>query len=269
MSELPTEHGRIGKKNLLLEYAVKPKRNMDISSIVTSYDKPKVTAVHVREVMNSTVLPKEIIVVNDGGDDSLLEMLKALPKKCPIIYAKIREDIPWNYNGACNLGVWLSSGEILAFEDTDNIPHKDCYQDSLQVLGEYPEVGRVIGRIRHDISSDQLEKPQEEWEVTGSRGPNQGSYLIRREIYLSLKGQDERFCGRYGWMYYDWRRRLLGKAKTKFSEGGIYYYVTDAQCGLSHKNSPQNYGYLRQNTKMEHLHNEHGILNFTYEIERL
>ena len=241
---------------------------MDISTIITAYDKPIVTAAHVREVMSSTVLPKEIVVVNDGGDDSLLPMLKKLKRNCPIVYAKVLEDIPWNYNGACNLAVWLSTGDVLAIEDTDNIPQKDCYQEGLDVLETYPDVGRVIGRIRHEISAEQLSEPQDKWYVTGSRGANQGSYFMRRELYLILKGQDERFCGRYGWMYYDWKRRLLGKAKTKFATGGIYYYVTDAQCGLKHHNHPQNYGFLRQNTRMEHLHNNHGILNFTFSLER-
>lgn len=242
---------------------------MNISTIITAYDKHDITTIHVREVMNSSVLPKEIIVVNDGGDDSLLEKLKKLDKKCPITYAKIHEDIPWNYNGACNLGVWLSTGDILAFEDTDNIPQRTCYEEGLAVLEKYPEIGRVIGRGRCDFSIEDLEKPQEEWKVLSSRGANQGSYLLRRELYLILKGQDERFCGRYGWMYYDWKRRLLGKAQTQFASGGLYYYVLEGQCGLPHKNDPQNYAYLRKNTRMEHLHNEYGILHFKFSVTHL
>jgi len=242
---------------------------MDISTIITSYDKHEITTAHVRECMESSVAPKEIIVINDGGDDSLLEMLKGLDKKCPIIYAKIHEDIEWNYNGACNLGVWLSTGDILAFEDTDNIPHKDCYKEGLELLESHPNVGRVIGRIRHEFSVKEIDKPQDEWTITGSRGSNQGSYLLRREHYLMLKGQDENFCGRYGWMYYDWKRRLLGKAKTLFASAGIYYYVLEGQCGLTHKNHPQNYGFLRRNTRMTHPHNENGILNFTFTITRI
>jgi len=240
-----------------------------LSVVITSYDKPLITSVHVRECMNSTVMPDEIIVVNDGGDDEVKGLLQKLEKKTKLIYAKIHEDIPWNYNGACNLGVWLSKGDVLGFEDTDNIPHKNFYKSALEVLGKNPNVGRVIGKIRNDVSVKDIEKPIEEWEVIGSRGPNQGSYIMDREVYLKLKGQDERFCGRYGWMYYDWRRRMLGKAKIDFAEAGTFYYVVEGQCGLAHRNTSENYSYLKLNTREPHYHSEHGILNFRYSYETL
>lgn len=241
---------------------------MQLSCILTSYNNEDIIIPHIREVMRSSVLPDEIIVVNDGGRD-FIDQLKALDKKCPLIYAKINEDITWNYNGACNLGVWLSRGDVLAFEDADNIPHMDCYRVGLDVLANYPSVGRVVGKIRHCINKEDLVKPQEEWKIINTIGANQGSYLIRRDVYTLLKGQDERFCGRYGWMYYDWRRRLLGKAQTQFGSGGSYYYVDKAQCELSHKSDSANYSFLNSNSKMATNHSNYGILNFTYTVERL
>lgn len=239
-----------------------------LSIIITAYDKHKITTAHVRECMNSTVMPDEIIVVNDGGDDSLKEELLKLEKKTKIIYAKVLEDIPWNYNGACNLGVWLSSGDILGFEDTDNIPHKDFYKGALELLKE-ERIGRVIGQHRQDISIVDIDKPVEEWKAIGGRGANQGSYLMKRSAYLKLKGQDERFCGRYGWMYYDWKRRLLGKAKIDFAQFGNFYYIVEGQCGLPHRNHPLNYSFLRASTIEKHPHSEHGILNFKFNYEQL
>lgn len=241
---------------------------MRLSTILTAYNNEEIILPHIREVMRSSVLPDEIIVVNDGGKD-FLEELKKIDRKCPITYAKINEDIVWNYNGACNLGVWLSRGDFLAFEDADNIPHIDCYKSALDNFEIFPAVGRIIGKIRWCIEKTDLDKPQEEWKVVNSIGANQGSYVIRRELYLDLKGQDERFCGRYGWCYYSWRRQLLCKAKTKFAQGGIYYYVQEAQCAGSHKPDPANYKFLLENTKMTTMQPSGGILNFTYTIERL
>lgn len=242
-----------------------------LSIIITALDKPKITATHVRECMNSTVIPDEIIVVNDCGDDSLRDELLKLEKKTKIIYAKVLDDIPWNYNGACNLGAWLSTGDIIGFEDTDNIPQKDFYKGALEILASKPNIGRVIGKHRYDVTSEGLDKPVDEWEVIGGRGPNQGSYLMRRDIYLKLKGQNEEMCGRYGWMYYEWKRRLLNpdKGGTEFSSFGHFYYVTDGQCGLGHKNERENYGLLNKSTREPHPHSELGILNFKYEYEEL
>ena len=240
-----------------------------LSVIITSYDKPVITAAHVRECMNASVVPDEIIVVNDGGDDSIKELLKKLDKKTKIIYAKIRDDIPWNYHGACNLGVWLSRGDYLGFEDTDNIPTVDYYKNALEVIKSREDIGRVYSYQRWEINASDLEKPVDEWTVIGKRGPNQGSYIIERDVYLKLKGQDEKFCGRYGWMYYDWKRRLLGKAKINFAQAGYFWYVVDGQCNLEHKNHPTNAAYLRMNTRHPHLHDKTGILNFEFEYEYL
>lgn len=240
-----------------------------LSLILPNYQHFDITVAHVREAMNVSVIPDEIIVVNDGGDPSLKDMLKTLEKKTKIIYARIEQDITWNYNGACNLGVWLSQGDMLAFEDNDNIPSKDFYKEALDVMNLHPEVGRVIARKRMDFSIKDIEKPLEEWNILGKRGPNQGTYMMRRDVYLFLKGQDERFCGRYGWMYYDWRRRLLNQAKTQFAMTGYYYYVVEGQSNLSHHNDPQNAGIMRKNMRENVVQSPIGILNFTYKYEIL
>ncbi len=238
-----------------------------LSVIITSYDKHEITKAHVRECMNSTIVPDEIIVVNDGGDPCLKDMLKTLDKKCKIIYARVKEDIPWNYNGACNLGVWLSRGDIIGFEDNDNIPTPTFYEEALKILKDDPEVGRVLGKIRYHVSVNDLEKPATEWTITGSRGPNQGTYLMRRDIYLTLKGQDEKFCGRYGWMYYEWRRKLL--CLTKFSNNGAFYYVVEGQSNLPHKTDRLNFALYKDNARNQRLQSTIGILNFFYEYEIL
>ncbi len=240
---------------------------MKLSTIITAYDKHDITVAHVRECQNSAILPYEILVINDGGTPDLLEKLKKLDKKTRIVYARITEDIPWDYPGACNLGVWLSRGEYLAFEDNDNIPHKDFYQQAIDILEKNPDIGVVFGRIRHDVSVKDLEKPVEEWKIIGSRGPNRGSYIIRRDIYIALKGQNEEFSGQYGWMYYSWKRKLL--ALTKLSQIGIFYYVVEGQSNLTHKTSPRNYGIYHKECRSGKLQSPIGILNFNYTNETL
>jgi hypothetical protein len=220
--------------------------------------------------MNSEVLPDEVIVVNDGGDPILKEMLADIPKRTKLIYARINEDIPWNYNGACNLGVWLSTGDLLAFEDNDNIPKPDYYKKAIDYFRNN-DVDRAVSKVRHLISEeDILTKPSKEWEIINTIGPNQGTAIIRRNKYLKLKGHDESFCGRYGWMYYDWRRRMLSLG-VKFGTvpDSSYWYCDKVQTGLSHHPDPQNYGILRRNTKLLIKQSSKGILNFTYEYEEL
>lgn len=239
-----------------------------LSLIISAFDHHDITKIHVREAMNSLVVPDEIIVVNDGGTPDLKEKLQQLEKKTKLIYANILPPkIEWNYNGAVNLGVWLSRGDILAIEDNDNIPTKEFYKQALEALSTYPTVGRIIAYQRFDISSEDIQKPSSEWKMTGKRGPNQGTYLLRREIYTALKGQDEQFCGRYGYMYHDWKRRML--LVTNFGQAGYFWYVTDGQSEISHRQTSTNLKLYRQNAHLSRHQSPIGILNFNYTVEEL
>jgi glycosyltransferase involved in cell wall biosynthesis len=245
-------------------------RRMKLSTILPNYQHFNVTKAHVREVMNSAVLPDEIVVVNDCGDPALKEILKTLEKKTKIIYAYILPPkIEWNYNGSVNLGVWLSKGDYLAIEDNDNIPMPDLYGKMIESLNARATTGRCYSFKRLDIEAKDLEKPASEWKVISSRGPNQGSYMIKRELYTKLKGQDEKMCGQYGWMYYDWKNRMLKKAKTEFGQAGNYWYVVDGQTELSRRVSSKNYQVYRQNARSPDLHSDYGILNFKFTVEEL
>lgn len=239
-----------------------------VSVIVPTYDNHDTTLIHVREAMNSSRVPDEIIVVNDGGDVSLLERLKELKRNTKVIYAYVcLPKIPWNYNGACNLGVWLSIGEYIVFEDNDNIPSKYFYEEALKVLNENPPIGRVLAK--HRVWIEDIHVPFEQWKTIKNIGMNQGTYMMRRDVYTRLKGQDERFCGRYGWMYYDWKRRLLNKGKIQFSTASFYYYTDKSQSNLPRGMDKENFRYYRYNLRDESITHPNGILNFGYTVDYL
>ena len=174
---------------------------MKLSIIVPAYNRHKLTTRHVEECLKGTVLPDEIIVVNDGGDPSLKDMLPKSTKDTKIIYAQIEEDILWNYNGAVNLACWLSTGDILAIEDTDHIPDRNTYEIGLKALEDNPEVDR-IGFGRKIVQVDAMDKPMEEWECTGTMGCNQMVAFLRRDVYLKLLIYVSSFHGQYHKLYH-------------------------------------------------------------------
>ncbi len=259
-----------------------------ISVVITAYNNHPLTVVHVRECQNSTLLPDEIIVVNDHGTPDLKEMIEKLEMKTKVIYAYIVEDIPWNYTGARNLGVWLSSGDYIVSEDNDNIPSRKLYEDMYKFLKENPDHDSVLAGFRPKISlEDALTKPMEEWQSQGRRAPHDDSFMIRRDAYLRMKGYDEQFAGAYAWACTDWRRRR-GRANSKFSRIKTHYFTVPRgetkvcmckksteersrasycpDCKLLFKRrSYKNYGLARKKT---HVQPPKGILNFTYNFIR-
>ena len=236
-----------------------------LSVIISSYKKHDLVKAHVRECMNSTYMPDEIIVVNDGAGDDLKDMLLELDIKTRLVYAKVLEDIPWNYTGARNLGFWLSTGNYISIEDDDHIPHKDYYKLAIERLdGDTErEIGKIKSHKRWVVErEDIVNKPVEEWKVVGSRPAHQDVTIVRRELYLKLKGYDERFAGAYGWSATDWKRR---SAKVGFKTTNIgYQYVM---------NSPKTRGLSSRNWQLarrqKEIQSPKGILNFQYTYEVL
>lgn len=215
-------------------------------------------------------VPDEIIVVNDGGNPNLREMLLSLHRTCPVTYARISEDILWNYNGAVNLGVWLSTGSVIAIEDTDHIPDPGLYVMALRELERQPDVDRIAPRRLVVNINDVMTKPMREWQAVKTWGANQMVTIIRRDMYLKLKGQDERFARNYGYMAMDWANRYR-TAGIKSAMATYYWAVIgdEGEPGLKRGMSPENRRFYRENSLYGRTQHPGGILNFMYEYERL
>lgn len=239
-----------------------------LSVCITAFNQHPVTVVHIRESMNTTRLPDEIVVVNDNGTPELLDMIKKLPRKCPVHYARIKEDILWNYTGARNLGFWISSGDFISIEDNDQIPHADFYEKALEVLEQRPEIG-LVWAVERDLIplEDALNKPKKEWSVIKRKTYHRDTNMIRRNVYIKLKGCDERFAGAYAWACTDWRRRL-NRAGVNFTQASKFYAIYKGDTlGLLRRKSYRNYGLARE--RDEHIQGPKGVLNFTYSYEYL
>jgi len=235
-----------------------------LSVIIPVWQQHELAVVHVRECMASSRVPDEIVCVNDGGEDDLKDKLSSLKRNTKIIYAKILPPkIKWNYTGARNLGVWLSSGDLLSIEDQDHIPFRDFYQSAIEELDKHPEVGRCKTHKRYVVPlKDILEKPVEEWKAISGRSPHQDCAIIRRQEYLKIKGYDERFAGEYGWSATDWRRRLIRAEVENVNVGYQYVVESEKTRGLSYRN----FHYARTQTDFQP---PNGILNFRYRYEEL
>ena len=264
---------------------------MKFTVIISAFNKHELTKVHVKECMNSTLIPNEIIVVNDHGDPCLKEMLQELDIKTKLIYAYIIDDIPWNYTGARNLGACLSTGDFLISEDNDNIPDRTLYADMLKYIKDNPQFDVILAQGRPALTLEDMQKyPLEEWRnhVLEKRSPHDDSFLIRRETYFRMKGYDEKFAGQYAWVCTDWKRRLLRADIKAYRINTQYFTVIDdgtrvcecgktkeertkhvvcPDCGFAYKRrSYRNYELARRKT---HIQPSGGMINFTYEIYEL
>ncbi len=235
-----------------------------ISVIISAFNKNDVTVVHVREIMNSTLIPDEIIVVNDCGEPDLREKLMALDKKTKIIYAYILPPkILWNYTGARNLGMFISRGDFISIEDNDHIPEREYYADCMKAFVEHPEWERLKSWKRHVVSEeDVLTKPYEEWVQMGSRVPHEDVAFNRREVFSKLKGYDERFAGEYGWCSTDLTRRMKRVGIVIGNAGYQKVVFSEKTRGLSYRN-------FRLCRTQQGTQPPEGMIKFSYTYELL
>lgn len=246
---------------------------MRISILITAYDQNDLSIAHIRGCMGSSRVPDEIIVVNDGGDDKLLSMLTSellVNKKCSLIYARITEDIRWNQNGARNLGLFLSSGDVVVFEDNDHIPHKDFYGEAEKLIEEGYD--RVFVKKRIVVEQD-FSKPISEWKQLKTRGDAEIITMVKKEKILAIKGFDEGFCGHYGWDVPDFVERMAKNGEKKIGCG--VYYVAPVYSRMNDRafmgNRPKmeavNYHLLSRNRRNNVIQPVKPMLNFNYEVK--
>jgi glycosyltransferase involved in cell wall biosynthesis len=235
-----------------------------ISVLISCFNRDELACVHVRECQNGTLIPDEIIVVDDCGELGLKEKLEKLEKKTKLIYARILPPkIPMNYTGARNLGLFISTGDYISVEDNDHIPDRNYYQDCVNAFKEHPEYKRLKTNKRWVVSEeDVLTKPFEEWKVIGKRPCHQDVSFNKRETLLKLKGYDERFAGEYGWCSTDINRRISRAGIICGNAGYQFVVYSEKTRGLSHRN----WTYARTQREIQ---SPVGILNFNYSVEVL
>jgi glycosyltransferase involved in cell wall biosynthesis len=107
-----------------------------ISVVIPVYNGAPLIGAAIRSILAQTVLPDEIIVVNDGSTDETLHAL--LPFRDSI---KVITTINRGVSSARNTGIRAARGEWIAFLDADDVWHCDKLERQFNVLDDYPGVG--------------------------------------------------------------------------------------------------------------------------------
>lgn len=90
---------------------------MKVSVIIPCYNAEKYLAEAVRSCLTQTVLPYEVIVINDDSTDSTLDVLKEFDSLIDIVSLNERG----GESRARNIGMDMATGDYVAFLDADDI----------------------------------------------------------------------------------------------------------------------------------------------------
>ena len=126
------------------------------SAIIPTYNRPKDLKNCIQSILDQSVKPDEIIVIDDGNLNEV--PLKAECEQSGITVKYAQKKVP----GICqsrNLGVHLSTGEIIFLLEDDIVLFNDFFEQILKTYEKYSnESLGGVGGVIHNIDFSKTEK---------------------------------------------------------------------------------------------------------------
>ena len=167
----------------------------------------------------------EIVVVENGSGDDSAERIRAAAPHVVLVVSKKNE----GFAGGCNRGVAASYGEFVAFLNNDARPAADWVSAAVDRFAESDDIGAVASRVLDwegktvdyigsamtwfgmgykPFTAEPIPKtPEVRSDVLFGTG---SAMFVRRSVYDSLGGFDERFFMFFEDVDLGWRLNLRG-----------------------------------------------------------
>jgi len=110
--------------------------NAEISVVIPVFNGQAHIARAIDSVMEQTLAPAEIIVVNDGSTDDTLDVLQRFGSRLTIVTTPNR-----GVSRARNAGIKKAKHGLIAFLDADDEWHADKLQKQVDFLADWPQAG--------------------------------------------------------------------------------------------------------------------------------
>ena len=118
--------------------------HLNISTIIPLYNGELYIQQTIESVMSQTLLPMELIIVNDGSTDNAMALIENMQASFPI---RLVHQENAGQSSARNHGARLAKGDILAFLDQDDI----WYPDHLECLAPPFHTNGRLGWVYSDV----------------------------------------------------------------------------------------------------------------------
>lgn len=125
-----------------------------VSVVIPTYNYGHYVCEAIDSVLNQSYPNIEIVVVDDGSKDNTAELLKKYGKKINYIYQENK-----GISAARNTGICHSTGEFIAFLDSDDIWLADKVEQQIKIFKGKPKIGLVSCSMYHfDTQHKNLEE---------------------------------------------------------------------------------------------------------------
>lgn len=203
----------------------------DVAVIVRTKDRPLLLSRALRSIASQTVTPRQVVVVNDGGDPALVEsaieeLRDALAEEVVVVH----HDAPVGRPRGMNVGVTASSTATFVFHDDDDSWDPRFLETTARHLAAEPDDAAVATRtavVWERVEGDEITELQREVYQSGTTAVTLTETLYRnatppiclvyrRSAYDEVGGYDDALVALADW---DLLLRVLRIAPVGFVDG--------------------------------------------------
>lgn len=134
---------------------------MKYSSVIVTYNRKEKLIESVNSILNQTLLPDKVIIIDNASTDGTSQMLKDagfLNNDC-IVYIKLPQNIGGSggfYEGI-KRSLDLSKYDYLSLSDDDAVFEPDFFERIAQAVKKYPKYKAFCGTVQYESGKIQLD----------------------------------------------------------------------------------------------------------------
>ena len=116
---------------------------MKVSFLLCAYNEEKTIEDTLSSILNQSIKPDEVVVVNDGSTDNTAQILKKFVNECKIVHLSKNTG---NKAKAQRIGLKYLTGDLIAFTDADTKLDPKFLENGLPYFLD-PLVGAISGQV--------------------------------------------------------------------------------------------------------------------------
>jgi len=157
-------------------------KNPEVSAIIVTYNRPRIFLDCLASLENQSYKNFEIIVVDNGGNDSIKEKIL----QYNLLYLKMKENTPVLL--ARTVGCFYSRSSYGGFIDDDAICDIHIIKNAIETFKSFPEIVAASGRIlpRSNVIYNKLQSHYDLGNKILFGHYREGNSFIKKEAWLEL-----------------------------------------------------------------------------------
>jgi glycosyltransferase involved in cell wall biosynthesis len=159
-------------------------RAVALSVIIPCRNAAAYLAAALASVRSQSLLPDEIIVVDDGSTDASAAIAAAVPG------VRLHLQPPLGIGAARNAGLLLSAGAVIAFLDADDLWPPDSLRLRMRALEADPGLDGVCGLVEQFFTPELDQRAHSRPQAAAMTARLAGAMLLRRRAFERVGGFD-------------------------------------------------------------------------------